>query len=84
MMDVGLRFLLRGGGFLDVVLPRSQAEEILRKFDSGEYRLKGIRSLAGRCTTGRTWWVSVEDVLAVHTEHVDVKKIQSVLSGGMR
>lgn len=83
-MNLGLRFILQSGGFLDVVLPADKAEEIVRNFETGYYGLKGIASLGGRCVTGRSWWVRRDDVCACHTERVDVKQIQSVLSGGVR
>lgn len=68
---VGLRFILRAGAFVDVVLPQPTALAIVNNFGSRRYQIDGRQTVVGECLSGVSWCINVDDVMAVHTAKLD-------------
>jgi hypothetical protein len=69
MRVLGLKFILEGGSFLQILVPEHEAQHIIRSWLSGT--LKGIIGNDGAETTGGGWGVDMSRVEAVHTIPVE-------------
>jgi len=65
----GLRFILKGGMFLDSVYGSpKEMREVIDKFVSGAFRTTGQRVLAGTCRlSGMEWALSVDEIIGINT-----------------
>lgn len=83
MNSIGLRFILKGGAFVDVVTSPANAGSIIHQFESRYYHVKGIEVIKGECQSGTSWCVCRDDIMAVHTVRLEnqPKAITSLLSG---
>jgi hypothetical protein len=66
--------MLRDSHFFQVVLERGEALEVLRKFTTGEYKLKDVRTVALTCKymTDAQYVFRPDDVYAMHTFEAEV------------
>jgi hypothetical protein len=71
--SLGLRFVLEGGSFVDVVLPAAAANAVVHNFESGHYRLKDVKWISGTCLSGVSYCVDSARVQAVHTVRLDLQ-----------
>ena len=82
---VGLKFMLSSNHFLGVFLPPEEAEEIVRRWVSGNYVLKGVTVIGGTSqpvpgVPGVTWALKVESIQCIHT--FSWEEVQSQLPHG--
>lgn len=82
--SIGLRFILRHGAFVDVMMPLASASAIMHNWETRYYHVKDIPVITGSCLSGTSWCVNRDDVQAIHTVRLDqqppnVRK--SLLSG---
>ena len=83
MRQVGLKFLLQGGLFIQVAMQQQQAESLIREWASGELRQKS-KSVSGVCSiTGSTWSVLIDSIAALHTEQLAQQPTQQNPWGGI-
>lgn len=68
---IGIKIMLTGGQFLVLVLPEAEATDIMRRYKSREFAIKGDKMLHGVMRLpGKPqleWAICWEEVIAMHT-----------------
>lgn len=79
---IGLRFLLMGGAYLQVVVTSAEAEEIQAKWSSGWYQVKDQKTIShtdpNLCGT---WYIAVDKIQAIHEVPPPSLPARSLLDG---
>lgn len=76
MKNVGLKFLLVDQMFFMAIMSEQKAREILNKWMSREYHIKGVQTIGDISPPqgGESWSVQVDAIRAIHT--VDLEALQ--------
>lgn len=68
MQLIGLRFLLEGSQFLNVVVPVNEAQSMINGWASGEYKRQGQKTLGGQLAPGQGGWaLQIDHIKGMHT-----------------
>lgn len=73
MNQVGLRFMLKSGAFMDAPMTDHDAQTILRKWASRDYHVRKQVTIDG-VVPGGAWSVQVEDITAIFFQVLPVQQ----------
>jgi hypothetical protein len=66
-MNIGIRFLLSYNHFMQMIITKERADEIITKWKSGHYNLQRVNYVTGQDVHGVEWAIKIEHILAIHT-----------------
>jgi hypothetical protein len=77
-MYIGLRFLLTYGSFINIPFNVNEAREVIDKWASGWYKLKGHDFLTG-CdpVAGVRYAIRISEIIAIHTIDLNQQQPQN-------
>jgi len=74
LKQLGIKFMLRDGHFLAMILPETEVRQIVQNWQAETYKLLGKAFIGGTTAEG-VWALRIEDVVGMHS--FDPSQVQS-------